>query len=139
MEEKTLGKEIARLRKEQNMTQQDLANKLNITDKAVSKWERNLSYPDITSLSDLAKILKVDTSYLIDLCKKEQNPYQNKEDINNIIDLILVVLPFALSISTITLNIIDKLSTKDLLGFISISIFSISIYNLRKHIQNKKS
>ena len=41
-----LGTKIAKLRKEQNMTQQELANKLNITDKAVSKWERGLSYPE---------------------------------------------------------------------------------------------
>ena len=47
-----LGTKIAKLRKEQNMTQQELANKLNITDKAVSKWERGLSYPDITSISN---------------------------------------------------------------------------------------
>lgn len=41
--EQSFGSLIAELRKKQNMTQQDLANKLNITDKAVSKWERGVS------------------------------------------------------------------------------------------------
>ena len=71
MEEKKFCDIIVELRKEQGLTQQELANKLNITDKAVSKWERGLSYPDITSISSLASALGVDSSYLIDLCKKE--------------------------------------------------------------------
>ncbi len=78
MEEKKFCDVIVELRKKNGFTQQELASKLNITDKAVSKWERGLSYPDITSISTLAKVLGVDSSYLIDLCKKEEseNPYQ---------------------------------------------------------------
>ena len=132
-----LGTKISKLRKEQNMTQQDLADKLNITDKAVSKWERNLSYPDITSISKLAEILKVDSKELIDLCKQE-NPYNKKEDINKLIDLILVVIPFGLSIALIVLSIISEMSTNDKIGLISVAIFSISIYNLRK-LHNKNT
>ena len=51
MEEKKFNELIVELRKKQGLTQQQLAKKLNITDKAVSKWERGLSYPDITSIS----------------------------------------------------------------------------------------
>jgi len=74
-ENRTFADVIVELRKEKGFTQQDLANKLHITDKAVSKWERGLSYPDITSISTLANVLDVDSSYLIDLCKSEDNPY----------------------------------------------------------------
>lgn len=45
-----IGALIARLRKEKGMTQQELAAQLGITDKAVSKWERSLSCPDISIL-----------------------------------------------------------------------------------------
>jgi transcriptional regulator with XRE-family HTH domain len=131
------GTKISKLRKEQNMTQQDLAEKLNITDKAVSKWERNLSYPDITSISKLAEELKVDSKELIELCKKD-NPYNKKEDINKLIDFILVVIPFGLSIALIVLSIISEMSTNDKIGLISVAIFSISIYNLRK-LHNKNT
>lgn len=56
---------IRELRKSNNMTQKQLAEKLNITDKAISKWKRGLSYPDITTLSALAKTLGVTTSELL--------------------------------------------------------------------------
>ena len=46
-----MGALIAKLRKERNMTQKELAAKLGVTDKAVSKWERSLSCPDIALLS----------------------------------------------------------------------------------------
>lgn len=44
MKSKTLGMLIAELRKKQGMTQLDLANKMGVTDKAVSKWEREVSH-----------------------------------------------------------------------------------------------
>lgn len=52
------------------MTQKELADKLNITDKAVSKWERGLSFPDISILIPLAEILNIS---LYDLLKGEEN------------------------------------------------------------------
>ena len=61
MDENRIGQFIAQLRKEKNMTQKDLAELLHITDKAVSKWERGLSYPDITLLTSIAGILGVTT------------------------------------------------------------------------------
>ncbi|WP_099468914.1 helix-turn-helix domain-containing protein [Konateibacter massiliensis] len=65
MDNKKMGKFIAELRKAKSMTQKDLASKLNVTDKAVSKWERGLSYPDISLLPDLANILGVTASELL--------------------------------------------------------------------------
>ena len=53
------GKFIAKQRKSMNMTQNELAKKLHITDKAVSKWERGLSFPDISILIPLAEILNI--------------------------------------------------------------------------------
>lgn len=47
-----MGKFIASLRKEKNMTQKDLADKLYVSDRAVSKWERGLNFPDITLLKN---------------------------------------------------------------------------------------
>lgn len=53
------GKFIAKKRKSMNMTQNELAKKLHITDKAVSKWERGLSFPNISILIPLAEILNI--------------------------------------------------------------------------------
>ena len=53
------GNFIAQKRKEKNMSQKELAEHLHITDKAISKWERGLSFPDITILIPLSEILNV--------------------------------------------------------------------------------
>ena len=71
MNENKIGQFIAELRKEKNMTQKDLAGQLHITDKAVSKWERGLSCPDISLLTPLADILGVTVSELLRAQKNE--------------------------------------------------------------------
>lgn len=68
MDAKKTGKIICRKRKLLNLTQNELARKLHITDKAVSKWERGLSFPDISILIPLAEILNIS---LYDLLKGE--------------------------------------------------------------------
>ena len=50
---------ISDARKRKNMTQKELASKLHISDKAISKWERGLGYPDISLLIPLTKILDI--------------------------------------------------------------------------------
>ncbi|WP_049660428.1 helix-turn-helix domain-containing protein [Bacillus sp. FJAT-27231] len=65
MNSESMAAFIRELRKSKNMTQKELAERLNITDKAVSKWERGLSYPDISILSSLADILGVSVSELL--------------------------------------------------------------------------
>lgn len=59
MDAKKFGSFIAATRKESNMTQMDLARKLQVTDKAVSKWERGLGFPDINTIEPLADALGV--------------------------------------------------------------------------------
>lgn len=54
MEYESIGKLIQTLRKEKGLTQKQLADMLNITDKAVSKWERDVACPDTTTLPKLA-------------------------------------------------------------------------------------
>ena len=65
MNNESMANFICELRKSKNMTQKQLAEKLNITDKAVSKWERGLGYPDISILSPLAEVLGVTTNELL--------------------------------------------------------------------------
>ena len=50
MIKQTMGDKICALRKEKGLTQKELADQMNVTDKAVSKWERNISCPDISSI-----------------------------------------------------------------------------------------
>ena len=55
-----IGKFIASKRKEKKLTQQELGNRLFITDKAISKWDRGFRLPDITMLKKLADELDTD-------------------------------------------------------------------------------
>ena len=65
MDNKKFGDFIKELRKEKQLTQKELGEKLNITDKAISKWERELSFPDIAVLKDLAEFFEIDISELL--------------------------------------------------------------------------
>lgn len=60
-----IGKLIYQLRKESHMTQLQLAEQMNISDKAVSKWERGLGCPELSLLPELAKIFNVDLEKLL--------------------------------------------------------------------------
>lgn len=64
------GNKISSLRKEKNLTQKELAEKLHITDRAVSKWERGLNYPDLSLLPTIADVLETSVSELLGV---EQN------------------------------------------------------------------
>ena len=59
MDAKTFGLFLAECRKEKNMTQTELAEKLHVTDKAVSRWERGVGFPDINTIEPLAEALGV--------------------------------------------------------------------------------
>ena len=62
-----IGKFIADCRKEKKLTQEQLAEKLFITDRAVSKWERGLSLPDADKMLDLCNILNINVNERISL------------------------------------------------------------------------
>lgn len=61
----TLGKRIAALRRDKNLRQEDLAESLGVSAQAVSKWENDMTCPDITLLPQLAKLLGVSVDALL--------------------------------------------------------------------------
>ena len=96
MTAKNFGKMICMLRNKSGLTQKDLSEKLNISDKAVSKWETGLAFPDITHLPILAELFGVSTDYML------------KCNIKGI--------AIAGSIITDIVNIIDKYPQKNMLA-----------------------
>ncbi len=75
-----IGKFIAGLRKEKNLTQEALAEKLYVTDRAVSKWERGLSLPDADKMIDLCNILGINVNELLNGEKIDMKDYEKKTD-----------------------------------------------------------
>ena len=74
MDSKKIGKVIAKRRKEKRMTQGELAERLSVSNKTISKWETGAGLPDISILVDLASVLDISVD---DLLKGKENKVQN--------------------------------------------------------------
>ena len=114
---KTLGTMIAELRKQHGMTQLELAEKMGVTDKAVSKWERDLSCPDINSLPNLAQILGVSVEELMQIKKEADTPTGKA---NEILDIAPKAVAMAMGIAVTVLTILDSMDVKS--GMIMLGI-----------------
>ena len=79
----TIGQNIAYFRKQKNMTQEELAEKMSVTAQAISKWECDASYPDIITVQALSKVLGVSVTELLDGI---QTPAQINDAPQEIID-----------------------------------------------------
>ena len=75
-----IGRFIAELRKSKNLTQQELADKLLVTDRAVSKWERGLSLPDASKMLDLCNILGITVNELLTCEVIDMENYNKKAE-----------------------------------------------------------
>lgn len=75
-----IGKFIADCRKEKKITQEQLAEKLYITDRAVSKWERGLSLPDADKMLDLCNMLDINVNELLNGEKIDMKNYEKKTE-----------------------------------------------------------
>jgi transcriptional regulator with XRE-family HTH domain len=81
MDYERTGLLISNLRKEKGLTQKELADKLGITDRAVSKWERGLGSPDISLLDDLSRILDISILEILKGRKLDKDEIFNNENI----------------------------------------------------------
>ena len=82
-----IGKFIAECRKKNNLTQMQLAEKLNITDRAVSKWENGKAMPDSSIMLNLCNELKISVNELLSGEVLEMNSYNEKTE-QNLIDAV---------------------------------------------------
>ncbi len=132
---KSIGETIATLRKQKGMTQNELAEKMNVTDKAVSKWERDLSCPDVNTISKLANILDVSVEELLKAKKKDEP----NTKIKDLINLIFKAVALAMGIAVVVLNILNQIDVKSSIVMLGIGIVCISIYLLDSKENNSKS
>lgn len=87
----TIAKNLVELRKSKRITQQELAHRLNYSDKAISRWEHAETLPDIETLCKICDIYGVKFEYLLQREQpKKSNPYIKRDDMPNRVVILLV-------------------------------------------------
>ena len=119
---------ITELRKEKGMTQKQLAEALNVTDKAVSKWERGLSFPDISMLEPLSELLDISIMELLAGERQDEDEPMSREEAEDLINasvelgdeeirhkkeksrfIIILLIVITMLLISLTLNVISLL------------------------------
>ena len=124
MKKQTFGSMIATLRKEQGMTQLELAEKMGVTDKAVSKWERDLSFPDVSSIPKLAEILHVSVD---ELMQGKTDAKETAAGKGEIVSLALKGIALAMGIAVVVLSFLEAVETREAIGMLGLGLASLAI------------
>ena len=74
------GKFISKCRREKGLTQKELGERLNVTDRAVSKWETGRGFPDVNIMEDLCRELDINVSELLAGRRIEPEQYQEETE-----------------------------------------------------------
>ena len=130
MQKGTMGMMIASKRKELSMTQMELAEKMGVTDKAVSKWERDLSYPDISSLPKLAEIFGMSVDELMQVKADTTENTNNK--VSEIVNLALKGVALAMGIAVVVLSFIGDIGTNEAVSMLGIGLACLSVAQFSK-------
>ena len=128
MKKRTLGMMISSLRKEKGMTQLELAEKMGVTDKAVSKWERDLSYPDLNSIPKLAEIFGVSVEDLMQ--NRLESQREEKKDITPLVHMILKAIALSMGVSVVVLSILTELDVNSGMGMLGIGLAFLAMTSL---------
>ena len=128
MDKEKTGQLITELRKETGLTQKQLAEALNVTDKAVSKWERGLSFPDISMLEPISELLGVSIMEILAGERQDADEPMTMEDAQELVNasvelgneeirhkkersrlIIIILVVITMLLISLTLNVISLL------------------------------
>ena len=125
----TMGEIISTHRKEKGMTQKELADMLNITDKAVSKWERDLACPDTQTIPKLAQILGLSVEELL---SGKSVPASGHKGAEYLAPLVLKAIPLAMGIAVTVSALLDELDVQSGLSMLGIGLACAAVYLLKE-------
>lgn len=128
MEKQSFGTYIAAKRKQLGMTQADLAEKMNVTDKAVSKWERDLSYPDVATLPKLAEIFNVTVDELL---REGQATPPKDNSPKKLFALICKAIMLAMGVAVATLSLLGEIDAENAILLLGIGLAAGGIASLQ--------
>ena len=125
MANKSMGEIISTLRKEKGMTQKELADMLSITDKAVSKWERDIACPDTMTIPELAEILGVSVE---ELMNAKPLPTTGHKGAGYLFNIILKAVPLAMGVAVTAISLLGELDMKSGFTMLGIGLACIGVY-----------
>ena len=126
MKKQTFGQMISSLRKEKGMTQLELAEKMGVTDKAVSKWERDLSFPDVNSIPKLAEIFEISIDELMQTKNSTDKKTDNTE-ISEILDIALKGIALAMGIAVVVLSFLNQIEIKNAMSMLGMGLVCLAL------------
>ena len=129
MTSKTMAEVISSRRKELGLTQKDLAEKLDITDKAVSKWERGLACPDTALIPKLAGILGITIEELM-IAKPAETPGHRGGEY--LVDLILKAVPLAMGVAVTVTALLGALDLNSGFSMLGIGLACLAVREWKK-------
>ena len=129
MANKSMAEVIASRRRELGLTQKDLAEKLNTTDKAVSKWERGIACPDTAAIPKLAQILGISIEELMTAKPAETSGHRGGE---YLLDLILKAVPLALGVAVAVTAILGELDMTSGFSMLGIGLACLAVRELKQ-------
>ena len=126
---KIIGNNISALRKQAELTQTELGSMLSFSDKAVSKWERGESVPDVETLVKISSIFGVDLNYLVTEVDSKSVGQSQNEDNNTVRRAIIMLLSasIVLLFSTIIFVTLGIFAVDDFKKLSLIYVYSIPI------------
>ena len=149
MDQEKIGKFILKLRKDKKMTQQELADILNVTDRAISHWENGRSIPDISLFKPICEVFDISVNELIsgERINKDKLLKQSDENIINTLKnnhkdkkkakhiIILLIIGIVIILTIVFLNQYPKIN---LYHFTLQGADPEKEYKLEKQIKNNK-
>ncbi len=119
MTNKSMGEIISTLRKEKGMTQKELAEMLYITDKAVSKWERDIACPETQTIPKLAEILGVSVEELLNA---KTAPAPERSKVKDYVNLVLKAIPVAMGVAVIVSSVLGEVDINSAVTMLGIGL-----------------
>jgi transcriptional regulator with XRE-family HTH domain len=124
---KSMGEIICTLRKEKGMTQKELADMLSVTDKAVSKWERDVACPDTMTIPKLAEILGVSIEELMNAKSTAASAHKGAAYLLN---TVFKAVPIAMGVAVTVTSILGELDLKSGFVMLGIGLACLGVYLL---------
>ena len=132
METNLIGERIATLRKKKKETQEQLAQALHISAQAVSKWERDISYPDISTLPHLAEVLGVSIDELMTCRTPSSEEMKSKDKSGNLLTIICRAIALAMGVAVAVLSVLHSIDTTSAFTMLGIGLGALALSAMQK-------